>query len=455
MRGQWAAGCLAVAAVLSSCKGGKSPEVQYTTVKADRGDVVAVVTAGGTLQALVTVQVGTQVSGRITELKADYNSMVRKGQVVARIDPQSYETAVQGARANVAAAEGSLAKARAAALNAELQARRAVELAPRGLIARQDVDTANATWEQAKADVLAAQGNLAQARAQLKSAEVNLGYTVITSPTDGTVITRSVDVGQTVAASLQAPTLFTIAQDLTKMQVHTSVAESDVGQLKEGGPAEFTVDAYPGVKFAGTVSQVRVSPTTVQNVVTYDAVVDVSNPDLKLKPGMTANVTFRTAEAKNALRIPNAVLRFKPAPEVIKAIFEKRRAEREARGEKPDEHRQRDSTVAANAASGGETAPPPPGMPGAGVPGGSGPRGDHPLPPGVKRVWLKDGDSLKPVRIRVGVSDGSYTAVEDGELKEGDELVTAMQGGDSKKTSSPFAASGAGGPAGGGPRGPM
>ena len=450
MRGQWAAGCLAVAAVLSACKGGKSSEVQYTTVKADRGDVVAVVTAGGTLQALVTVQVGTQVSGRVTELKADYNSTVRKGEVIARIDPQSYETAVEGSRANVAAAEGSLAKAKAAALNAELQARRAVELAPRGLIAKQDVDTANATWEQAKADVLAAQGQLAQARAQLKSAEVSLGYTVITSPTDGTVITRSVDVGQTVAASLQAPTLFTIAQDLTKMQVHTSVAESDVGQLKEGGPAEFTVDAYPGVKFTGTVSQVRVSPTTVQNVVTYDAVVDVSNPDLKLKPGMTANVTFRTAEAKGALRIPNAVLRFKPPPEVIKAIFEQRRAEREARGEKPDEHRPRDS-MTANAAGGDS---PPPGLPPNGVPGGAA-RGERQLPPGVKRVWVKEGDRLKPVRIRIGVSDGSYTAVEDGELKEGDELVTAMQGGDSKKASSPFAAASPGGPGGGGPRGPM
>ncbi|HEY6098021.1 MAG TPA: efflux RND transporter periplasmic adaptor subunit, partial [Anaeromyxobacter sp.] len=268
--------------------GSRGGALSFETARVDRGRIVAKVTATGTLSALVTVQVGSQVSGRIASLDADFNSPVRKGQVIARIDPQLFQAAVEQARANAVAAQGNLAKAKAQALDAERQLERARTLAERRLVAPADLDTAQAGADAAKASVQAAEGTLAQARAGLNQAEVNLAFTRIVSPTDGVVISRNVDVGQTVAASLQAPTLFVIAEDLGKMQVDTSVAEADVGRLQAGMPASFTVDAFPGEVFRGTVRQVRNAPQTVQNVVTYDAVVDVSNPDLKLKPGMTA-----------------------------------------------------------------------------------------------------------------------------------------------------------------------
>lgn len=391
--------------LLAACGNGSQDAPQLTVVKVDRGDVAAAVTAGGTLQALVTVQVGTQVSGRIASLGADFNSVVKKGQVLARIDPQTFETSVAAARANVTAAQGSVAKAKATTSDAERAYKRALELRPQGLIAQADVDTASVNVEKAKADDIAGQGLLAQAAAQLRRAEVDLSYTVIRAPTDGVVITRSVDVGQTVAASLQAPTLFTVAQDLAKMQVHTNVSESDVGHLKQDLPVEFSVDAYPNQRFLGRISQVRVSPQTVQNVVTYDAVVDVNNADLKLKPGMTANVTFRYAEAKNVLRVANASLRFKPSPEYLKILFAKRKGATEQE-----------------------------------INDGQG-RGSRELPLGVKRLWKQDGNRIKPVKVTLGVTDGSVTEVLDGDLAEGDALVTAMKGGDSAK-------SGLGGPGG-------
>ncbi|HEY4117115.1 MAG TPA: efflux RND transporter periplasmic adaptor subunit [Byssovorax sp.] len=297
----------------------KTPAVHYQTVAVGRSDVVAKVTATGTVSALVTVQVGTQVSGRVKELDADWNTTVKKGQVLALIDPELFQASVEQARANVAASVGSLAKAKAQVENAQAQFDRATGLSREGLVSQADVDTAKATLRSAQADVAAAQGSVAQAQASAHQAEINLGYTKIVSPVDGTVISRTVDVGQTVAAALQAPTLFTIAQDLKKMQVDTSVAESDVGKLQPGMKATFTVDAFPGERFVGAVREIRNAATTLQNVVTYDAVLDVENPNLELRPGMTANVAFTYAESDGATTVPNAALRFHPAADAAPA----------------------------------------------------------------------------------------------------------------------------------------
>jgi HlyD family secretion protein len=394
--------------VLVACSKDESTQPQLSTVEIERGDVQAAVTAGGTLQPLVTVQVGSQVSGRIASLEADFNSVVKKGDVVARIDPQQAEAAVRRASANVMAARGNLAKSQASLSEAERQLKRAQELLPQGYVSKAEIDTLSTAVEQARADLAAQRGSLAQAEAAYSEAQVNLGYTVIRSPTDGVVVTRSVDVGQTVAASLQAPVLFTIAQDLKKMQVHTSVAESDVGQIKEGMAAEFMVDAYPGRKFRGTVAQVRVSPTTVQNVVTYNAVVNVDNPALELKPGMTANVSFRTAEAIGVLKVANSALRFKAPQDWIDAA----RAARENAGAAAAYPAGGTSEPAANGAAGG-------------------PRrgGDS----SVKRLWKlpADGGAPVPVPVRVGVTDGSVSEVTPLHrgLAEGDRIVAGIKGG--------------------------
>ena len=261
---------------------------KYSTEAVGRGEVVSRVSASGTLSALVTVDVGSQVSGRIQSLYADFNSVVKKGERVAKIDPALYEAAVAQARANVIAARGNLQRLQVQAEEAKRLAKRSEQLFEQRIVAENDRDTTRANARAAEAAASQAEGQLAQTAAALRQAETNLRYTDIIAPTDGIVISRAVNVGQTVAATMQAPIIFTIAQDLRAMEVHTSVAESDVGQLKEGMAAEFSVDAYPTRKFQGRVSQVRVSPTTVQNVVTYDAVVDVENPELELKPGMTA-----------------------------------------------------------------------------------------------------------------------------------------------------------------------
>ena len=270
----------------------RASTLHYDTVKVDTGRIVAKVTATGTVSALVTVQVGSQVSGRIQYLYVDFNAPVKKGQLIAKIDPQLFEAATEQARANLGAAQGNLTKAKAQAVDADRQYRRSRALVARQLIAQAEVDTAQTNAEVAIAQVEAAKGSVAQAQAALHQAQINLAYTDIVSPTNGVVISRNVDVGQTVAASLQAPILFLIAEDLAKMQVDSSVAEADVGKLRANMPATFTVDAYPGERFTGTVRQIRNAPQAVQNVVTYDAVIDVDNSALKLKPGMTANITF-------------------------------------------------------------------------------------------------------------------------------------------------------------------
>jgi HlyD family secretion protein len=406
-----------LAAWLWKGRDGSRAEQKLETAKLERGRIVAKVTASGTLSAIVTVQVGSQVSGRVAALHADFNSAVRKGDLIAEIDPQLFQAAVDQASANLMAAQGNLARARAQAADAGRQAERARQLAAQKLVAQADLDTAQANADAAAASVQAAEGTVAQARAALSQARVNLAYTDIRSPTSGTVISRNVDVGQTVAASLQAPTIFVIAEDLAKMQVDTSVAEADVGRLRDGMAATFTVDAYPAQVFRGTVRQIRNAPTTVQNVVTYDAVVDVANPELKLKPGMTANVTFVYAEKDDVLKVPNAALRFKPPPGFGGEANGRPAAPAGGAGK------------AAPAGSGGQ-APAEGGARPAGQAAGGGPGAGR---AGVeardrRTVWVLRDSKPTPVRIRTGISDGSVTEVLEGELQAGDQVVTDATG---------------------------
>ncbi len=369
----------------------KVPEVQFKTASVEKHRIVGKVTASGTLSALVTVQVGTQVSGRIQKLNADFNSKVTKGQLVAKIDPQLFEATVAQAQANFAQAKASVVNAEAQAKNAGTQLARTRSLREQNLAAQQDLDTAEATAAMASANVDMQQASLQQAAASLHSAQVNLSYTTIVFPIDGVVISRSVDVGQTVAASLSAPTLFTIAQDLTKMQVDTNVAEGDVGRLQVGMATYFTVDSFPGQRFRGKIREIRNAATTVQNVVTYDAVIDVDNSDLRLRPGMTANVTVIFAERQGVLAVPNAALRF--------------------------------HLPSANAAA-------------AGGPAGSSsgrPRGHHASadePAEARMVYVLRGGEPEPATLHTGLSDGTQTEVLDGDLKEGDPVVVDSTGGE-------------------------
>jgi HlyD family secretion protein len=372
----------------------KRPEVEYKAAPVEHRHLVARVTASGTLSAIVTVQVGTQVSGRVQKLFADFNSPVSKGQPVAKIDPQLFEAAVQQAEANYLQAKAQVATAEATALNADKQHARTKALKDANLAAQSDLDTAEANVATTHAQIDAAKASMAQAAAQLNQARVNLSYTNITSPIDGVVISRSVDVGQTVAASLSAPTLFTIAQDLTKMQVDTSVAEGDVGRLEVGMKTYFTVDSFPGQRFLGQIRQIRNAATTVQNVVTYDAVIDVDNTDLRLRPGMTANVTVVYAERQGALVVPNTALRFRPPISASSSA---------SSGEK--HHR-----------------------------GGMG----HPQDaPETKTVWVLRGGSPTAVSIHAGISDGTQTEVIDGDLAETDQVITDATTPDAPATTSP------------------
>jgi HlyD family secretion protein len=367
----------------------KAPKIRYESVAFERGPISAKVTASGTLSALVTVLVGSQVSGRIESIKVDYNSPVKKGQVIATIEPSLFKASVEQARANYVSAKAALEKSKAQAVDAERQYKRAETLASQKFIARADFETAEANASVAKAQVASSEAGVEQARAALNQAQVNLRYTTILSPIDGVVISRSVDVGQTVAASLQAPTLFTIAQDLTKMQVDTSVAEGDVGKIQPGMKVSFVVDAYPTEKFEGAVRQVRDAPTTVQNVVTYDAVIDVDNSRRLLKPGMTTNVTFIYAQKDATLNVPNAALRFKPDATL-------------------QEH------MGARAA---ELAT---------------------LKPGERFIWLlKDGKPRREV-VGIGITDGARTEITGGDVREGDRAIIEALGAPPATTHRPF-----------------
>jgi HlyD family secretion protein len=375
----------------------------YESVPVVRGRVAAVVTASGTLSPLVTVQVGSQVSGRVQALLADFNSQVKKGQVIARIDPSLFESQVAQARANEVMAAASVQGVEAALAEARRQHERTGALAAKNLVAQADADATLAKLQAAEAELASAKAKVVQARAARIQAETNLAYTTISSPIDGVVISRDVDVGQTVAASLQAPTLFTLAEDLRKMEVHTDVAESDVGRVQPGLPVEFSVDAFPSEKFEGVVKEVRYSPKTVQNVVTYDAVVKVDNSALKLRPGMTADVSFLVEEVPDALLVPNAALRFRP-PSAAAAP---------AVGTAPE----------AGARAGGEGARPSrPANAGGGEKEGG-------RATGRRAVWVLGPEGvLRAVPVRIGPSDGKNTAVLEGALAEGERVVVGIAG---------------------------
>lgn len=416
------------AAIFVAFKFGKQDKPQYFTTKADRGDIRQVVEATGTINAVITVQVGSQVSGTISHLFVDFNSRVKKGQVVAQIDPALFEGAVlqakgdlANAKANVATAKANLEKARATAVQTKADYERTVGLTKEAVMSQQQLDLAKANYDSAIAAVSAADAQVTQAVAQVEQkqaaltvAQTNLDYTTIHAPIDGTVIARNVDVGQTVAASLQAPTLFTIAQDLTKMQVYASTDESDVGMIKNGQVVTFKVDAFPRDTFTGRVSQIRMNATTVQNVVTYNTVIDFANPGLKLFPGMTAYITIPVASTSNVLRVPNGALRYKPdlSAEEIRALYQKYGMDDRA-----------GTQVASDAAGGGKPSR-------TRMPRDEGNSSGETRAPllDVLVLWkLRPDGTLEPVKIRTGITDHTVTEVAEilkGELKEGDELVT-------------------------------
>jgi HlyD family secretion protein len=399
--------------------GRKDTAPKFTTVTADRGPIIAKVTASGTLSAVTTVQVGSQVSGRIDQILTDFNGTVKKGDVIAKIDPQLFQAAVAQARANMVADQAALEKAKVQEADAERQYNRNKALLEQHLVAQADVDTAEANFRAAKATIGTAQGQVERDRAALSMAETNLNYTTITSPINGTVISRNVDVGQTVAASLQAPTLFTIAEDLHVMQIDTSVAEADVGKLDSGMAVTFTVDAFPGQPFKGTVRQIRNAAQTVQNVVTYDAVINVDNPELKLRPGMTANVTFVYADKQDALRIPNAALRFKmPGAQGPGA------GPPGQTGAGPGPGGQRPQGGGGRGAGG-----PGAGGPGAGAPGAGTFRRPPEAGAGERRmVWVLRDNQPGQIAVKTGITDGTLTEVVSGDLKEGDLIITEAPG---------------------------
>src|SRR6202140_108865 len=331
------AGVLAVVAIFAAFGFNAKSQDQNFTAKVERGDIHDVVEATGTINAVITVQVGSQVSGVIAKLFVDFNSRVHKGDLIALIDPALFQGAVQqadadlnSAKANLLAARANLEKAKASMVQTKADYERASQLTRENITSQQQLDLAKANYDSMNASVGAAAANVTQADAQvsqkvaaLQVAQTNLNYTIIRSPIDGTVVARNVDVGQTVAASLQAPTIFTIAQDLKKMLVYTKTDESDVGNIKPGKQVTFKVDAFPKETFRGVVSQVRMNATTVQSVVTYDTIIEFANPQLNLFPGMTAYVTIPVDTVKNAVKLPNTALRYKPpmSAEEILAIY--------------------------------------------------------------------------------------------------------------------------------------
>jgi HlyD family secretion protein len=415
-----------------------SPEPVVTTQPFSRGDIVDAVSATGTLEAVKTVEVGTQVSGVVRELNADFNSIVRKGQVIARLDPQLIQTQIEQQSANVMRARAEVDRLKVSQADAEQKLERARQLNARSLIPRTELESAEVAVQQASAQVTAAQASLTQAQAQLKNQKVNLGYTTITSPIDGIVISRNVDAGQTVAASMNAPTLFVLAADLTQMQVIASIDESDVGRIRPGQAVNFQVDAYPNDRFTGIVAQVRLQPAVVQNVVTYSTVITVPNPQLKLKPGMTANVTIEIVRRTNVLRVANAAIRFRPTAEMFSVLNQPVPAglQRAAAGT-----RSGGAFGSGNpsAGQGQRTAPaarPPVAAPPARTAASNATTIDAlfaPLETSESRgtVWQYDGaQQLRSVRLRLGATDGTYTEIlNEAEVPADAQVVTAMKTG--------------------------
>jgi HlyD family secretion protein len=390
----------------------KTPEAKYRTETVDKGTVSETVTATGTISAVTTVQVGSQVSGIIQSLHADYNSPVKKGQLLAELDPTPMKLQVQQRAADLLQSQVQMR-------NAEVQYNRSARLLQEKLIPEADHDTAKATFEGMQAQV-------AQSEAALKAAQTNLSYTNIYSPIDGVVVARQYDIGQTVAASFQAPTLFTIAEDLTKMQVRADVDQSDISRVATGQTARFTVDAYPEETFVGAISQIRLNATQNQNVITYPVVVDVANPDGKLKPTMTADVTVEVARVADVLRVPNAALRFKPI-EVGRAANTDVASRTALEGTGA-----RGAQAAAQALGGGRATR------------------------RRQSVFVVGADgALKQVDVKTGISDGRFTAITEGDLKPGDKVAVGLATAKvDQQGSLPPGMGGPRGPGGGGGRRP-
>lgn len=372
-----------------SQRGDSRPEV--TTAAVSRGSIVSEVAATGTLEAVSAVEVGSQISGSVEALYADFNSVVRRGQVLARLEPSLYESATEQARANLVKAEADLERLQLNVADAETKRGRSQALWERQLVSANDMEASDVTLRLAQAQARAAEAQVTQVAASLKQAQLNLAKTVILSPIDGIVVARNVDVGQTVAASLQAPTLFVIAADLTRMQLKASIDEADVGRIAPGQAVAFTVDAYPGDPFNGVVEQVRLNPVVEQNVVTYAAIISAPNPALKLRPGMTANATVQISRRENVLTVPAAALRVRPDADMLKLL-----------GAEP-------AAAAAVSAS----------------------------PMGMATIWISEASAIRPVRVRTGVTDATAVEIVEGSIEEGARVVTRIGTTASQSTTSP------------------
>ncbi len=405
--------------------GRKKREDKYRTVVVDQGSITQTVTATGTLSAVTTVQVGSQVSGIIARLHADFNSQVKQGDLIAELDPTPFQE-------KIAQNQAALDKAKVDMRNSQISLKRQTALKQQGLAPEADFDQAQATFDGSVAAV-------AQAQATLNQSNTDLRNSKIVAPIDGVVVSRAYDIGQTVAASFSAPTLFTIAKDLTKMQVSADVSESDIGQVKVGEPVRFSVDAYPEREFRGTVAQIRLNATVNQNVVTYPVIVDVPNQDLLLKPTMTANVTVDVATVKNVLRVPNAALRFRPeekaggpaVPVPTRASVEQQTAAMSAGGR-------------SGAAGGTGAMARQFGQASGGVGGGKGGAGgrNRMRPQLVYEAPAMPKGDPKPVEIRAGITDGRYTQVVSGDLKAGDTIIVGLATTKAAATGSPMGGGG-------------
>ncbi|MBN1273773.1 MAG: efflux RND transporter periplasmic adaptor subunit [Candidatus Aminicenantes bacterium] len=414
-------------------KNGK--QEKYKKEAVDKGNIEAVVITSGTLNPVTIVDVGSQVSGRISSIYVDFNSEVKAGQLIAELDPSQFLTKVKQNEANYESAKASVEKSKVTLDNSKKKLDRALELFEKDLISYEEKETAETAYYSAVADLQSSEARLQQADSQLESSKVDLEYTIIKSPIDGVVINRNINVGQTVAASFQAPVLFQIANDLSKMQVECSIDEADIGRIKQDQKVRFTVDAFPDDSFEGTVIQVRYSPEIVSNVVTYTTIVNVENPEIKLRPGMTATVSIVTGEAKNVLRVPNAALRFTPTlgPEQMREILTKMREERTAQQQASGQTSPRRSEPR----QGSENRRPPQ----------EGQQGSSDFlarflqranQKGSGIVWMEnEKGELRPVFIRTGVTDNTYTEVVRARgLEEGQLVITGMNGSESSSNDS-------------------
>lgn len=402
-------------------RGGDAPPPSWRTQPVKRGDVVEAVSTTGTVQALKTVTVGTQVSGIVRELLVDFDSKVTKGMVIARLETDVLEARLAQDEASLQAAEASVERAGVTVEEAKAKERRVARLVEQNLAKAEDLETASFAVRGAQASLRAEQTRVAQAKATVSMARTSLAHATITSPIDGVVLSRAVDVGQTVAASLQAPTLFTIAEDLRQMRVEASVDEADIGRVHTGQAVTFTVDAFPGKRFAGRVTQRRLGPIVTNNVVTYQVIVDTANPDLTLLPGMTASVNVEVERADAVLVVPAAALRFQP-PAAPAPPGEAGGKASTAQAARPDGEK------AGGEKAGGEKAEGdrPRGPRGGGERGGERREGKR-----TDRVWVLEGEALRPVEVKVGPSDGANVAVEPLEgqtLAEGALVVTGLDG---------------------------